>query len=101
MGLCFAVLLLCEALAAVYRSVLTGLKGNLCLSAARIAGCCKPLTLATGCVLSCITASLATLGLIYKAFFSIEFLFACGENEFVAAFLADESFVFVHDFNLA
>ena len=89
------------AFAAVNRSVLTRLKGNLCNSTAGIAGCFKPLTLATSCILACISASLATLGLVYKAFFGIEFLFAGCENEFVAAFLTDESFVFVHDFNLA
>ena len=96
-GLCFF-LLLCKALAAVNRSVLTRLKGNLCNSTAGIAGCFKPLTLATGCVLACITACLATLGFVNETFLSIEFLFTGCENEFVATFLTDESLVFVHDF---
>ena len=100
-SLCFFLLFLCKAFAAINRSVLTRLKGNFCYSTAGITSCLKPLTLATAGVFACITASLATLGLINKAFFSIEFLFTGGENEFLSAFLASESFVFVHGSNLA
>ena len=97
----FLFLHLCKALAAIYRSVLTRLKGNFCNSTAGSAGSLKHFTLASGRVFARIAACLATLGFINKAFFSVEFLLTGGENEFVAAFLANESFVFVHDFNLA
>jgi len=43
-----------------------------------------------------VTAVFATAGLVFKAFFRIEFLFTLGEDEFVVAVPTDESFVFVH-----
>ena len=39
-------------------------------------------------ILLCITAALATLRLIYKAFFCIKFLFSCSEYELRSAILA-------------
>ncbi len=86
------------ALAATSTSVLVGLKGNLCNTTTIYAYCLIKLAFATGSILTCVTASFATLGLIYKAFFSIKFLFACGESEFIAAFLTDKGLVFVHCF---
>lgn len=84
----FLILLhLCEALAAIYRSVLSGFEGDLSLIAAGSAGSCIHLSAFSGSVLSRITASLAALGLIYKAFLCIELLLACSENEFVSAVL--------------
>ena len=82
-----------KAGAAVYGSVAGGLEGDLCLSAAICAYCREIFTGSSAGVLLCVTASLASLGLVQKAFFRIEFLFACGEDEFLSAILADNRFV--------
>lgn len=87
---------LCVASAAINGSVLTGLKGKLRFAAAVSANGFKLFTVALCSLLACVTASLAALGLVYKAFFSIKFLLARCKNKFVAAFFTDESFVFVH-----
>ena len=93
-------LLFGKAFAAVNGSVFTGLEGNLCNAAAFVTGSFEPFAFAAVGVFACITASLAALGLVYETFFSIEFLFACCEYEFFAAFLAFECFVFVHEIYL-
>ena len=80
---------LCEALAAVYGTVGFGLEGNLCLAAACCANCGKELTGTTGCILACVTARFATLGLILEAALCIELLLTCGENELLTTFLAN------------
>ena len=79
----------CEALAAVYGSVAGGLERNLCFLAALSAHGGVHLSLCSGSVLSCVTASLASLGLVLEAFFSIELLLTCSENEFLSAILAN------------
>ena len=89
---------LCMALTATNTSVVTGLKGNPCNTAAIHTSCFKVFALATGSILACGTAILAALGLVYKAFFSLKFLFACSESKFIAAFLTDKGLVFVHCF---
>lgn len=48
-------------------------------------------------ILSLLAAFLASLGLVLEALFCIEFLFACSEYKFLSAFLADQSFVLVHN----
>ena len=93
-------LLLCEAFAAVNGSVFAGLEGNFCNAAAFVTGSFEPFAFAATGVLACITASLAALRFVYETFFSIEFLFACCEYDFCAAFLAFECFVFVHEIYL-
>ena len=52
--------------------------------------------LATVAAFAIVTAVFTTAGLVFKAFFRIEFLFTLGEDEFVVAVPTDESFVFVH-----
>ena len=93
-------LLLCEAFAAVNRSVFAGLEGNLCDAAAFVTGSFEPFAFAAAGVFACITASLAALGFIYETLFSVEFLFACCEYEFFAAFFAYKCFVFEHEIYL-
>ena len=88
--------LFCEAFAAVYRSVVGGLEGDLRFAAAFSANCGEHFLGSTGSLLSCISASLAALGLVLEAAFCVEFLFACGKYKFVAAILAGECLVFVH-----
>ena len=85
-----------EALTAINRAILAGLKGYSGLFATGCADCGVHFALRTGSVLAGITAGLASLGLIHKALGSIKFLLAGSENEFFAAFFADESLVFVH-----
>ena len=98
---CCCRLLLCEAFAAVNGSVFAGLEGNLRYTTAFVTGSFEPFAFSTGSVFACVTASLAALGLVNETLFSIEFLFACCEYEFFAAFLAFECFVFVHEIYLA
>ena len=86
---------LLKASRAIYGSVVGGLEGDLCLSAAVCAYCSEILTGCLAGVLLCITASLASLRLVQKAFLCIESLLASGENEFVAAILADKRLVLV------
>ena len=78
-----------EALAAVYRTVGLGLKGNLCFSAACSASSSKELTGTTGSVLASVTACLAALGLILEAALCIELLLTGGEYKFVTALFAN------------
>ena len=80
--------LLCEALAAKNGSVLLGLKGNSSYAAAYCAGSVIESSCALTGILSCVAASLASLGLVYKALLCVELLFACGEYESSAAVLA-------------
>ena len=90
--------LVAEALAAVYGTVIVRLKGNLaCLSAVgaysviHLAG----RALSTAClVLSAAIA--ASLRLVSKALLSVKLLLAGSENEFLSAVLADQSLVSVH-----
>jgi len=78
-----------EAIAAVNGTIGLGLEGNLGLAAAGSAGSGEILSGTTSCVLASVAASLAALGLILEASFSIELLLTGGENEFCAALLAN------------
>jgi hypothetical protein len=78
----------CEAIAAVYRFAFGGLERNFAFLAAFCANCGEVLSLSLACVLSCISASFASLGFVLEALFCIEFLFTGGENEFVSAIFA-------------
>ena len=97
------VLTLCfEAVTAVHRAVSAGLEGNLGFAAAAIAdhGEHGPGSIAVAVLgLAGVTACLAAAGLILEALFSVEFLFAGGEDEFVSAVTASQSLVFVHGSN--
>ena len=85
-----------EAVAAVDGTIGLRLKGNTSFAAAGSAGRGEVLSGATGRGLAGIAASLAALGLVLEASFCVEFLLTGGENEFLATFLTDQSFVFVH-----
>ena len=80
---------LSKAIAAVYRTVFSGSERNLSYAAAGSTCCLKHFSFALNAVLSCVTASLASLGLVYKAFLCVEFLLACGEDKFISAFLTN------------
>jgi len=86
-----------EALAAINRSVFSGLERNLCLLAACCASSREHFSAAVRRVrrsaaaiigLACITAILASGGFIGEALFSIEILFTCSEDEFLSAISA-------------
>ena len=89
-----------EAIAAVNRTVVPGLEGNLASLAAFGADSIKQLTSTAGSstasLLAGHTAGTAALRLVLKTLFGVKFLFAGGENEFLTAVLADECFVVVH-----
>ena len=78
----------CKAFAAVYRSVACGLERNLSLFSTLSALNCEKLSLGLSCVLSLVTASLASLGLVLEALLCIKLLFACCESELLTAILA-------------
>jgi hypothetical protein len=90
-----------EAFAAIYRSVVAGLERNLSFLAAVSANGGEHFSLFLVYVLSLVTAYLASLGLVLEALFCVEFLFAGGEHEIIAAFLALKGLVLVHLFFLA
>lgn len=75
--LCLLFFHLCKTLATINRTIIFGLERNLCLAATACTSCCVHLSIAFSSVLSCIAASLASLGLVYKAFFSVELLLTC------------------------
>ena len=89
-------LLLREALAAQNGSVALGLKRNASYASALSASSLKKGSRASAGVLSCVSASLASLRLVFKALFCVEFLFARGEHEIRAAVLAFQCLVSVH-----
>ncbi len=87
---------LCKAIAAVYRSVTVGLERNFSFPSALVAYCCEHFSGFACCILACIAASLASLGLILESLLCVKFLLACCEYEIVAAFLALKGLVLVH-----
>ena len=87
---------LSEALAAVDRTVLARLEGNLASLAAAGADSVKHLALTAGSVLAGITAGLAALGLVLETTAGVELLLTGGPNELLAAILAYQSLVFEH-----
>jgi hypothetical protein len=82
-----------EASAAVNGTIVGGLEGDLCLAAAISANSREILTGCSSCVLLGIAASLASLRFVLESLLGIESLFACGEHEFIATVLADQSLV--------
>jgi hypothetical protein len=93
-----------EALAAINGSVAGGLECELCLTAALATGSDKVLTLASLSILFLVAASLAALGLILEALFSVESLFAGCEYKLRSAISAGQGDILVnnlfHAFNL-
>ena len=92
---------LCKALAAIYRTVFTRPERHFSFFSAACAYGCEHLAFRLRSVLASIAAGLASLRLVYKALGCVKFLLTGGENEFSAAFLACECFVFVHLIYLA
>lgn len=87
-----------EALAAIYGSVAGRLESKLRLAAALATCSDEVLALASFSILFLVAASLAALGLVLEAFFSIESLFAGGEYELLAAISAGKSDILVYYF---
>ena len=79
---------LCEALAAVDRTIGLRLEGNTSFAAAVGADSSEVLSRAAGSILASVTAGLAALGLILEASLRVELLLTGGEHGFGAAFLS-------------
>jgi hypothetical protein len=89
-----------KALAAIDRTVIAGLEGDLAGLSALGADSVIHLTLATtfaAVVLPGVAALLAALRLVLETTLSVEFLFTGGKDELFAAVFAHECFVFVHN----
>ena len=90
-----------EAVAAVNRTVASGLEGNLAGRPALGADSVEHLTRGSAIAtaarsLTSVTASLAALRLIGETFFGIKGLLIGSENELLAAVFASDDFVVVH-----
>ena len=80
----------CKAVAAVDGTVAAGLERNLAFLAALGADCIVHHALGTSSdTLAGCTAGSAALGLIFEATLCVEFLLTCGEDELLAAILAN------------
>ena len=91
---------LCKAIAAVDGTVVSGKERHLRFGAALSADGSVHFTRSTAAVtvgLVGLAAFPAACGLVLEALLGIEFLFACGEREFLAAVTAHQSFVLVHE----
>ncbi len=84
------------ALAAINGSIVLRLEGYAGFLSAVCANSGKELSLRLSCVLSCVAASLASLGLVLEASLCIELLLACCEGELLSAVLTLQNLVFVH-----
>lgn len=85
-----------KTLAAIYWAVGSGLEGNCAAPAARCANGVVHFALssaAASVVFTSITAVLAALWLVIESFLLIEILFTRGENKFLSAIFANDSFV--------
>ena len=83
-----------EALITINVAAGGGLETNLAFLAASGADCVKKRLV---CRLAGSAALFAAGGLMLKALLCVKFLLAGAENKFIAAILADECFVLVHD----
>ncbi len=86
-----------EASTAINGSVAGRLESEFSLAAAFRAGSDKVLTLASLRIFLLVAASLAALGLVLEAFFSVELLLARCEYKFLSAISACEGYVFIND----
>ncbi len=91
-----ALLLCCEASAAVNGLTLGGLEGHLALRTALSTNGSEHFSLASLCILLCSTALFASGRLILKALGCIELLLTCGEHELIATISTLQSLVLVH-----
>lgn len=87
---------LLKASAAVNGSVIGRLESYSCLTATVGANSGEILTGRFAGILLCLTACLAALRLVQKAFFRVKSLFAGSENKFISTFLAYKGFVLVY-----
>ena len=90
-----------EAFAAVHGLSIRRIERNLAVLATLSANGGEHFSRASCTVLACITASLASLGLVVEALLSIELLLTGGEHEIIAAVLAIQCLVLVHVFYLS
>ena len=79
--------------AAVDRSVIGRLEGQLCLAAAVRTDSREVLAGSLAAVFLGVPASLASLRFVHEAFFGVESLLTGGEYKFFAAFLADQGLI--------
>jgi hypothetical protein len=90
-----------EAIAAVNRTVVAGLKRNLAGLSALCAYRVEHLASASArTAFARVAANLAALRLVGEAFFGVELLFTGRKREFLSAILADEGLVVVHEIPL-
>jgi hypothetical protein len=85
-----------ETFAAVHRSVRAGLEREFRFSAATCANCDMGFSLGFAGVFSHVAAVFTSLRFVLESSFSIKFLFADSENEFLAAVFAYDGFVLIH-----
>ncbi len=91
-----AVLVLLEAFAAIYGTIVARLEWDLCRFPAIGANSIKHFALTATLRFSCRPAGLAADRLILKAFLRVELLLASGKNKLITAILAHQSLVFEH-----
>ena len=92
-----------ETVAAINRTILTGLEGNFAGLSALSAHGVVHLAFATTAALAALAghaAGFAALGLILKAALRVKLLLTGGENEFLSAILADQCLVLIHEIPL-
>ena len=87
--LCLFFFHFCKALAAIYRTVLSGFERNFCFASAGCAGGGVHLFLGFEFVFACVTALFAALGFVNESTLCIEFLLTGGESKFFAALFAN------------
>ena len=92
---------LCEALAAVYRTIRLRLKRYTGFRTAHGTGCYEILTWASRGVLSRIAAVFAALRLVLESTLCVELLLTSGKDEIFSALLALQGLVCIHVFYLA
>ena len=92
------VLMLLEAFAAIYGTIITRLERYLCRLTAFCANCIKHFALTTTLGFAGCTAGFAADRFILEPFLCIELLLAGCENKFRAAILTYQSLVFEHFF---
>ena len=76
---------LCKAFAAIYRAIIFWLERNLTSSSATCTDCIVHFSWCFCCCFSCKTAFFASLRLVHKALFCIEFLLTKKKNKFISA----------------
>jgi|GEM_PF-2549370 len=88
-----------KAITAIHGTIVTRLEGDFARSATLCADAIIHLALTSGGILAVVTAGLASLRFVYKAFGCIKFLLTSCEHELSATIFANKGFVFVHGFS--